>query len=62
MFTAMYAAEVKGGRQRIAPEELLRAMLQHVLYIVRSEQQLIEQLQYNLLFRWFIGLSIDDAV
>ena len=62
MFTAMYAAEVKGGRPSIAPEKLLRAMLLKVLYSVRSERQLMEQVQYNLLFRWFIGLSMDDAV
>ena len=62
MFTAMYAAEVKGGRPSIAPEKLLRAMLLQVLYSVRSKRQLMEQVQYNLLFRWFIGLSMDDAV
>ncbi|MFM8901186.1 MAG: IS5 family transposase [Burkholderiales bacterium] len=60
--TAMYAAEVKGGRPSIAPEKLLRAMLLQVLFSVRSERQLMEQVQYNLLFRWFIGLSMDDAV
>ena len=57
-----YAAEVKGGRPGIAPEKLLRAMLLQVLYSVRSERQLMEQVHYNLLFRWFIGLSMDDAV
>lgn len=60
--TAMYAAEVKGGRPSIAPEKLLRAMLLQVLFSVRSERQLMEQVQYNLLFRWFIGLAMDDAV
>jgi transposase len=60
--TAMYAAEAKGGRPSIAPEKLLRAMLLQVLYSVRSERQLMEQVHYNLLFRWFIGLSMDDAV
>ena len=60
--TAMYADEVKGGRPGIAPEKLLRAMLLQVLYSVRSERQLMEQVHYNLLFRWFIGLSMDDAV
>jgi transposase len=60
--TAMYAAEVKGGRPSIAPEKLLRAMLLQVLFSVRSERQLMEQVHYNLLFRWFIGLSMDDAV
>ena len=44
------------------PEKLLRAMLIQVLYSVRSERQLMEQTQYNLLFRWFIGLAMDDAV
>lgn len=62
LFTGMYEAEVKGGRPSIAPEKLLRAMLLQVLYSVRSERQLMEQVQYNLLFRWFIGLSMDDAV
>lgn len=62
LFTSMYEAEVKGGRPSIAPEKLLRAMLLQVLFSVRSERQLMEQVQYNLLFRWFIGLSMDDAV
>jgi transposase len=62
VLTAMYAAQVKGGRPSIAPEKLLRAMLLQVLYSVRSERQLMEQVQYNLLLRWFIGLSMDDAV
>ncbi|ODU07941.1 MAG: transposase [Rubrivivax sp. SCN 71-131] len=62
LFTGMYEAEIKGGRPSIAPEKLLRAMLLQVLYSVRSERQLMEQVQYNLLFRWFIGLSMDDAV
>lgn len=60
--TAMYAADVKGGRPSIAPEKLLRAMLLQVLFSVRSERQLMEQVHYNLLFRWFIGLAMDDAV
>ena len=50
------------GRPSIAPEKLLRALLLQVLYTVRSERMLIEQLDYNLLFRWFIGLNMDDAV
>lgn len=62
LFAAMYAADVQGGRPSIAPEKLMRAMLLQVLYSVRSERQLMEQVQYNLLFRWFIGLSMDDAV
>jgi transposase len=62
LFSAMYEADIKGGRPSIAPEKLLRAMLLQVFYSVRSERQLMEQTQYNLLFRWFIGLSMDDAV
>jgi transposase len=58
-FERMYAV---GGRPSIAPEKLLRALLLQILYTVRSERQLIEQLDYNLLFRWFVGLSIDDPV
>lgn len=50
------------GRPSIAPEKLLRALLLQVLYTVRSERQLMEQLNYNMLFRWFVGLSMDDAV
>ena len=50
------------GRPSIAPEKQLRALLLQMLYTVRSERQLIEQLQYNMLFRWFVGLSIDDRV
>jgi len=55
----LYAAT---GRPSIAPERLLRALLLQVLYSVRSERQLMEQLDYNLLFRWFVGLEMDDAV
>ena len=62
LFSAMYEADIKGGRPSIAPEKLLRAMLLQVFYSVRSERQLMEQTQYNLLFRWFIGLSMDDSV
>lgn len=61
-FSAMYEADVKGGRPSIAPEKLMRAMLLQVLYSVRSERQLVEQIQYNLLFRWFVGLAIEDSV
>lgn len=60
--SAMYEADVKGGRPSIAPEKLMRAMLLQVLYSVRSERQLVEQIQYNLLFRWFVGLAIEDTV
>ena len=62
LFAQMYEDDAKGGRPSIAPEKLLRAMLLQVLYSIRSERQLMEQTQYNLLFRWFIGLSMDDAV
>jgi transposase len=58
-FEGMYAAM---GRPSIPPERLLRALLLQVLYTVRSERLLMEQLDYNLLFRWFVGLSIDDPV
>ena len=50
------------GRPSIAPERLLRATLLMVLYSIRSERQLMEQMNYNLLFRWFVGLEMDDAV
>ena len=50
------------GRPSIAPEKLLRALLLEVLYSVRSERLLMEQLSYNLLFRWFVGLNVDDEV
>lgn len=50
------------GRPSVPPEQLLRALLLQVLYSIRSERLLMEQLQYNLLFRWFVGLSMDDAV
>ncbi len=50
------------GRPSIAPEKLLRALLLQVLYTIRSERMLMEQLEYNLLFRWFVGLNIDDPV
>lgn len=62
LFSSMYEADIKGGRPSIAPEKLLRAMLLQVFYSIRSERQLMEQTQYNLLFRWFIGLAMDDAV
>lgn len=50
------------GRPSIAPERLLRASLPMVLYSIRSERQLMEQMNYNLLFRWFVGLEMDDPV
>src|SRR5215468_6957829 len=52
----------KIGRPSILPEKLLRALLLQVLYSIRSERQLMEQLDYNLLYRWFVGLSLDDAI
>jgi transposase len=58
-FAALYASS---GRPSIAPERLLRALLLQVLYTVRSERLLMEQLDYNFLFRWFVGLSLDDPV
>ncbi len=58
-FAALYA---RTGRPSIAPEKLLRALLLQVLYTVRSERLLMEQLDYNLLFRWFVGLTLDDPV
>lgn len=59
LFNTIYA---ETGRASIAPEKLLRAMLIQVFFSVRSERQLMEQVRYNLLFRWFIGLAIDDEV
>ena len=50
------------GRPSIAPERLLRSLLLQIFYSVRSERMLIEQLQYNLLFRWFVGMEMDEAV
>jgi transposase len=55
-------AYAKTGRPSIAPERLLRALLLQVFYSIRSERLLMEQLDYNLLFRWFVGLGMDDAV
>lgn len=59
VFENLYA---RVGRPSIAPERLLRALLLQVLYTVRSERLLMEQLDYNLLFRWFVGLNMDDKV
>jgi len=58
-FEEMYSSM---GRPSIPPERLLRALLLQVLYSVRSERMLMEQLDYNLLFRWFVGLGVDDEV
>jgi transposase len=58
-FNKLYATT---GRPSIAPEKLLRALLLQALYSVRSERMLMEQLDYNLLFRWVVGLNMDDAI
>ena len=58
-FDSMYAST---GRPSIAPEKLLRALVVQALYTVRSERMLMEQLNYNLLFRWFVGLQMDDPI
>jgi len=58
-FEEIYDAD---GRKSIAPERLLRALLLQMLYSVRSERMLMEQLEYNLLFRWFVGLSANEPV
>lgn len=59
LFARIYADR---GRASIAPEKLLRALLLQVFYSIRSERMLMEQIRYNMLFRWFVGLAIDDAV
>ena len=58
-FAAMYAPM---GRPSIPPEKLLRALLLQAFYTIRSERQLMERLEFDLLFRWFVGLGIDDPV
>src|SRR6201982_863439 len=58
-FDSMYA---RVGRPSIAPEKLLRAQLLQMLYSIRSERLLMEEMDYNLLFRWFVGLNADDEV
>ena len=58
-FSRLYSAF---GRPSIPPEKLLRALLLQVLYTVRSERMLMEQLEYNLLYRWFVGLNMDETV
>jgi transposase len=59
LFDAMYA---EGGRPSIPPEKLLRAQLLQMLYSVRSERLLMEEIDYSILFRWFVGLNLDEAV
>jgi transposase len=58
-FNRMYS---EYGRPSVPPEKLLRALLLQLLYTIRSERMLMEQLEYNLLFRWFVGLNMDEAV
>jgi transposase len=58
-FDRVYA---EGGRESVAPERLVRALVLQVLYSIRSERLLCEQLDYNLLFRWFVGLTMDDRI
>src|SRR4030095_7757618 len=62
MSTQFDTLYVKVGRPSIPPEKLLRALLLQALYTIRSERQLIEQIEYNLLLRWFVGLGMEDAV
>ena len=59
VFQELYATV---GRPSISPEKLLRSLLLQIFYTIRSERMLVEQLDYNLLFRWFIGLSMDEAI
>ena len=58
-FSALYT---DFGRPSIAPERLIRASLLQILFSIRSERQFMEQMEYNLLFRWFVGIGIDDPV
>src|SRR3974390_3233517 len=58
-FDRMYASE---GRPSIAPEKLLRAQLLQMLYSIRSERLLMEEIDYSILFRWFVGLNLDEEV
>ena len=58
-FNRMYARE---GRPSIAPEKLLRALVVQMLYSIRSERLLMEEIDYNILFRWFVGLNLDEEV
>ena len=58
-FAGMYA---EGGRLSVPPERLLRACLLQVLFSIRSERQLVQHIDFNLLYRWFVGLAMDDEV
>jgi transposase len=57
-FSALYS---RMGRSSIPPEKLLRAMLLQAFYSIRSERQLMDRLEFDLLFRWFVGIGVDDA-
>src|SRR5512138_2992490 len=59
LFDSMYATT---GRSSIPPEKLLKAQLLMILYSIRSNRQLVEQIHYNFLFRWFLGMSLDEKV
>ncbi|MCL1986206.1 MAG: transposase [Betaproteobacteria bacterium] len=59
VFRARYA---KAGRPSLSPEQLLRSLLLQIFYTIRSERMLVEQLDYNLLFRWFAGLSMYEPI
>src|SRR3954467_15400643 len=59
LFDAMYA---EGGRPSIPPEKLLRAQLLQMLYSIRSERLLMEEIDYSVLFRWFVGMNMDEEV
>lgn len=58
-FDCLYS---KTGRPSIPPEQLLRALLIQVFFSIRSERQLVEQLEYNMMFRWSVGLNLDDDI
>ena len=62
MDDAFTAAYTRTGRASIAPERLLRASLLQVLFSIRSKRQLVQHLEFNLLYRWFVGLNMDEAV
>lgn len=62
LFASMYSPTHRGGRPSIPPGKLIRAMLLQIFYSIRSERQLVEQISYNLLYRRFVGLAIDDKV
>ena len=62
LFARLYEADIQGVRPSIAPEKLIRAMRLQILFSIRSERQIMEQTQCGILFRWFVGLSMDDTV